>query len=245
MKHQLDSKEVAAPSPKLGTADGLLLHSHVFSSRVAAATSAVTTRSVVTTRWGRTTITRWLVVTLVVLGRLLLRSLQVNGTLVRLFSLEQGSLTSTACHEFELSFINKVLKVHTRVELDVHRLDVLLGEFGVFSITINCEGAESLEKFTEENIKSVNIKFNPGVDFENLVGQAEFKLVASRAGQAALLKAEKANETTVDLEAAKKKPTKDDKSDNKPSGDGGDTPNPGGGSSSTGSSTDGGDVGIE
>lgn len=77
---------------------------------------------------------------------------------------------------------------------------IKLGEFGVFSISINCEGAESLEKFTEENIKSVNIKFNPGVDFENLVDKAEFKLVASRAGQAALLKAEKANETTVDLE---------------------------------------------
>lgn len=118
---------------------------------------------------------------------------------------------------------------------------IKLGEFGVFCITINCEGAESLEKFSEENIKSVNIKFNPGVDFENLVDKAEFKLVASRAGQAALLKAEKANETTVDLEAAKKKPTKDD---NKPSGDGGDTPNPGGGSS-TDSGTDGGDVGIE
>ena len=72
---------------------------------------------------------------------------------------------------------------------------IKLGEFGVFSISINCEGAESLEKFTEENIKSVNIKFNPGVDFENLVDKAEFKLVASRAGQAALLKAEKANET--------------------------------------------------
>lgn len=98
---------------------------------------------------------------------------------------------------------------------------IKLGEFGVFSISINCEGAESLEKFTEENIKSVNIKFNPGVDFENLVDKAEFKLVASRAGQAALLKAEKANESTVDLEAAKKKPTKDDKSDNKPSGDDG------------------------
>ena len=87
MKHQLDSKEVAAPCPKLGTADGLLLHSHVFSSRVAAAT-----RSVVATRWGRTTITRWLVVTVaLVLGRLLLRSLQVNGSLVRLFCQEKGS----------------------------------------------------------------------------------------------------------------------------------------------------------
>ena len=118
MKHQLDSKEVAAPSPKLGTAVGLLLHSYLLSVRVAAATSAVTTR------WYRTSIARWLVVTLVVLGRLLLRSLQVNGSLVRLFSLEQGSLTSTACHELELSLSNKILKVHTRVELDVHRLDV-------------------------------------------------------------------------------------------------------------------------
>ena len=59
---------------------------------------------------------------------------------------------------------------------------IKLGEFGVFSISINCEGAESLEKFSEENIKSVNIKFNPGVDFENLVDKAEFKLVASRGG---------------------------------------------------------------
>lgn len=119
---------------------------------------------------------------------------------------------------------------------------IKLGEFGVFSISMNCEGAESLEKFTEENIKAVNIKFNPGVDFENLVGQAEFKLVASRAGQAALLKAEKANETTVDLEAAKKKPNSTGKDDNKPSGDGGDTPTggntPAGGGSGSGSSTD-------
>ena len=124
---------------------------------------------------------------------------------------------------------------------------IKLGEFGVFSISMNCEGAESLEKFTEENIKAVNIKFNPGVDFENLVGQAEFKLVASRAGQAALLKAEKANETTVDLEAAKKKANSTDKDDNKPSGDGGDTPNPGGGSSSTGDSgsSDPGDGTVE
>ena len=62
---------------------------------------------------------------------------------------------------------------------------IKLGEFGVVSISSNWGGAESLEKFTEENIKSVNIKFNPGVDFENLVDKAEFKLVASRAGQAA------------------------------------------------------------
>lgn len=124
---------------------------------------------------------------------------------------------------------------------------IKLGEFGVFSISINCEGAESLEKFTEENIKSVNIKFNPGVDFENLVGQAEFKLVASRAGQAALLKAEKANETTVDLEAAKNKnnASKDEgDGDNKPSGDDGTTPSGGDNTSGGGSNPGGEDVGM-
>ena len=114
---------------------------------------------------------------------------------------------------------------------------IKLGEFGVFGITINCEGAESLEKFSEENIKSVNINFNPGVDFENLINQAEFKLVASRIAQAATLKAEKAGKGTVDLAEAKSKAnaSKDNTGGNKPSGDGGTTPsggdsNPGGGS---------------
>ena len=55
--------------------------------------------------------------------------------------------------------------------------------------------------------------------------KAEFSLVASRAAQAAVLKAEKANEKTVDLEAAKKKPTSSGNGDSKPSG--GSTPSGG------------------
>ncbi len=116
---------------------------------------------------------------------------------------------------------------------------IKLGEFGVFGISINCEGAESMDKFTEENIKQVNIKFNPGVDFENLRSKAEFNLVASRAVQAATIKAVKDNETTVDLEAAKKKNNSSDDANNKPSGDGSDTPSTGGsdtGNSGSGSS---------
>lgn len=110
---------------------------------------------------------------------------------------------------------------------------VKLGSLGVFSISLSCEGAESIEKFTEDNIKSVNINFNPGVDFENLINQAEFKLVASRIAQAATLKAEKAGKGTVDLAEAKKKANSSkDEGDggNKPSGDSGSTPS-GGGSS--------------
>ena len=80
---------------------------------------------------------------------------------------------------------------------------IQLGELGTFGISISSMGADSLDKFTSKNIKAVNILFAPGVDFENLIGRAEFNLVASRSAQAATLKAEKAGETTVDLAAAK------------------------------------------
>ncbi len=110
---------------------------------------------------------------------------------------------------------------------------IKLGEFGIFSLSISCVGAESMDKFTDENIKEVNINFNPGDDLANLRSQAEFKLVASRAAQAAVLKAEKANESTVDLEAAKKKPsTSTDDTPTDPDDGGGSTPSGGSGSSS-------------
>lgn len=80
---------------------------------------------------------------------------------------------------------------------------IQLGELGTFGISISSEGAESIDKFTSKNIKGVNIIFTPGKDFENMIGRAEFNLVASRAAQVATLKAEKAGENTVDLAAAK------------------------------------------
>ena len=84
---------------------------------------------------------------------------------------------------------------------------VELGELGTFGISISSEGAPSVKEFTAKNIKTVNILFTPGPDFENLIGRAEFNLVPSRAAQAATLKAEKAGDDTVDLAAAKKKGT--------------------------------------
>lgn len=82
---------------------------------------------------------------------------------------------------------------------------IQLGELGSFCVSLSCESAESVEKFTARNIKEVNIVFTPGEDFENLRSRAEFVAVASRAAQEATLKAEKAGETLVDLEAAKNK----------------------------------------
>ena len=62
------------------------------------------------------------------------------------------------------------------------------GELGKFRLQILNEGAESLEKFTSTNITGVNI-------FAGL----EFQPVASRKAQQAVLRAEKAGETSVDI----------------------------------------------
>ena len=122
---------------------------------------------------------------------------------------------------------------------------IQLGELGTFGISISSEGAESIEKFTAKNIKAVNILFSPGADFENLIGRAEFNPVASRIAQKATLKAEKAGEATVDLEAAKNKvnaggsqSTNEDEEDDS-TGTGGTTVTPGTGGG--GSSEDGGE----
>lgn len=122
---------------------------------------------------------------------------------------------------------------------------IQLGELGTFGISISSEGAESIEKFTSKNIKEVNILFSPGADFENLIGRAEFNPVASRIAQKATLKAEKAGEATVDLEAAKNKVNaggsqstdEDEEDDSTGTGSTTVTPGTGGG----GSSEDGGE----
>lgn len=98
---------------------------------------------------------------------------------------------------------------------------IMLEELGSFWLTLSSEGAETLKAFTENNIKAVNILFTPGTDFENLLTRAEFNQVASRAAQAATLKAEKAGETTVDLAAAKAGNSSSDDSSSSDTGDSG------------------------
>ena len=84
---------------------------------------------------------------------------------------------------------------------------ILLDELGDFWISLTSIGADSCEAFTSKNITGVNIVFTPGIDFQNLINDAEFNLVASRIAQTATLKAEKKMLDTVDLAAAKNKGT--------------------------------------
>ena len=130
---------------------------------------------------------------------------------------------------------------------------ILLDDLGNFWISLTSMGAENCEAFTSKNITGVKIIFTPGEDFENLLGRAEFNLVASRFAQAATLKAEKAGETTVDLAAAKNKVTgptdpADPTDPTNPGNGGGSTPEPSdpdtGGSGSDAGEGEGGGLGA-
>ena len=93
--------------------------------------------------------------------------------------------------------------------IDLHRREparclqegkqVDFGELGKFRLQILNEGAESLEKFTSTNITGVNIQYIPGEDLKNIFAGLEFQPVASRKAQQAVLRAEKAGETSVDI----------------------------------------------
>ena len=115
---------------------------------------------------------------------------------------------------------------------------VRLGKLGDFWVTLTSNGVEDGKLFTAANITSCNILFTPGKDFVDLLTSAEFRVVATRALQAAAVKAEKEGASTINVEEAKKKNatssenTSDTGSDpDSPSG--GDDPTPSGGSSDT------------
>ena len=73
------------------------------------------------------------------------------------------------------------------------------GELGKFRLQISSKGAVTAEEFTAANIKGVNIQFVPGDDLRTIFQDLQFNLVASRHAQAALLRAQKKGETTVDI----------------------------------------------
>ena len=76
---------------------------------------------------------------------------------------------------------------------------IRLGDLGDFSVTLQSKGAESAEKFSAQNITGVNVVWDCGPEFRDLLADAEFNLVASRQAQAAVLKAVKAGKNVVDF----------------------------------------------
>lgn len=76
---------------------------------------------------------------------------------------------------------------------------IRLGDMGDFSVSLVSTGAENAEKFSAQNISGVNVTWDPGSEFKNLLSDAEFNLVASRKAQQAVVSAIKAGKTLVDI----------------------------------------------
>ena len=119
-------------------------------------------------------------------------------------------------------------------ELLLEGKKIRLGDLGDFSVNIQSKGADSADKFSAQNITAVNVNWDCGQEFKNLIADAEFNLVASRSAQAAVIKAIKAGSTTVDLTGGN---DNDDDNDNPDGGgtnpsNGSNTSNPTGGSTS-------------
>ena len=103
-----------------------------------------------------------------------------------------------------------------------------LGDLGAFCISLNCKGADTADEFNPEvHIKRVKARWEMGEKFQNLTKEAVFKLVANRKQQAAVLKAVKSGDTTVDLTTG--------------SSSGGESSTPSGGNSGGGGGNDNGD----
>ena len=80
------------------------------------------------------------------------------------------------------------------------------GELGKFRLQIASIGTEKLTDFTAAHITLVNIQYVPGEDLKTIFGALEFQPVASRAAQAAALRAEKEGKTVADLLKSKNEP---------------------------------------
>ena len=80
------------------------------------------------------------------------------------------------------------------------------GELGKFRLQIASIGTEKLTDVTAAHITGVNIQYVPGEDLKTIFGTLEFQPVASRAAQAAALRAEKEGKTVADLLKSKNEP---------------------------------------
>ena len=69
---------------------------------------------------------------------------------------------------------------------------VCLGRLGSFYISLKSEGVDDASTFNPaDNIKALNVRWNRGSDFKNLLGKAKFEYVTTRKQQSASRKQEK------------------------------------------------------
>ena len=77
---------------------------------------------------------------------------------------------------------------------------VKLGDLGAFYCELQTEGARTVDEFSAQNIKKVNVRWEPGKKFKNLRSEATFQLVPSRLQQADAIEVIKNEDTIQGLE---------------------------------------------
>ncbi len=77
---------------------------------------------------------------------------------------------------------------------------VALGDLGTFGVELATEGARTVDEFSAQNIKKVNVRWEPGKKFKNLRSEATFQLVPSRLQQADAIEVIKNEDTIQGLE---------------------------------------------
>ena len=122
---------------------------------------------------------------------------QINGEL-SLKELSKEVSNKCTVHSADVSAV-LIATVETMLAALRDGKQVDFGELGKFRLQITSNGAITAEDFTADNITGVTIQFIPGDDLKGIFKGMEFNLVPSRYAQAALLRAQKKGETTVDL----------------------------------------------
>lgn len=146
---------------------------------------------------------------------------QINGEL-SLKKLSQRVTKQTTVSRADVSAVI-ISTVENMLDGLREGLQVDFGDLGKFRLQITSRGAESAELFTAANITGVNIQFIPGEDLKEVFSGLEFAPVPTRAATRALLKAQKAGQTTVDISADALTPNsgKPSGKDEKPGGNAG------------------------
>lgn len=76
---------------------------------------------------------------------------------------------------------------------------IQLGQLGALAPAITCNGTDTMEAFTAQDITSMHVNFTAGTALKDLRHNAEFEKTSSRAAQAATLAAQVAGRDTVDI----------------------------------------------
>ena len=124
---------------------------------------------------------------------------QINGELT-LKQLSKRVSSQTTVSRVLTATVDNLLEALTEGK------QVDFGELGKFRLQIASIGTEKLTDFTAAHITGVNIQYVPGEDLKTIFGALEFQPVASRAAQAAALRAEKEGKTVADLLKSKNEP---------------------------------------